>query len=80
MQQSRIDSFMEAVVNTLIGLVISTIANHLLLPVILGVSMSLAQNLLISFAFTAISIARSYSLRRVFNGRSPWSWLKGQFA
>jgi uncharacterized membrane protein YraQ (UPF0718 family) len=71
---------MEAVVNVAIGVVISTVANHLLLPAVLGVTMTLGQNLVIGVAFTVISIARSYTLRRLFNGRSAWMWLKGKLA
>ena len=39
--------------------------------------MSIAQNLVIGVIFTAISLVRSYLLRRAFNGRSPWLILKG---
>jgi hypothetical protein len=77
--QSRLDSLMEAMVNVAIGLIISTIANALIIPAVLGVTMTLTQNLLISIAFTIISIARSYAIRRLFNGRSPWVWLKARF-
>jgi hypothetical protein len=76
MTQSRSDSFMEALVNILIGMVISTVANHWVIPQVLHVSMSLSQNLVIGVIFTAISLVRSYLLRRAFNGRSPWSILK----
>ena len=72
MKQSKLDSFMEALVNVVIGLIVSTIANHFLLPAVLGVQMSIAQNIVIGLAFTVISIMRSYVLRRLFNGRSVW--------
>lgn len=74
--QTRIDSFMEAVVNTSIGLVISTVANFFVIPMVLGVRMSHAQNLALASIFTVISIARSYTLRRLFDGRTPWQALK----
>lgn len=74
--QSRIDSLMESVVNIAIGLIISTIANWLILPAVLGVSMTLSQNLLIGSAFTIISLVRSYAIRRAFNGRSVWGTIK----
>lgn len=64
MSQSRIDSLMESVVNIAIGLVI--------LPAVLGVSMTLGQNVLIGALFTVISLVRSYVIRRAFNGRSVW--------
>jgi hypothetical protein len=78
MNQSRIDSLMESVVNIIIGLIVSTIANWAILPAVLGVSMSLGQNLLIGSAFTVISLVRSYVIRRAFNGRSVWGALKAR--
>jgi hypothetical protein len=74
--QTRIDSLMETLVNIIIGMVISTIANHWVLPGILGVSMTLGQNVLIGAVFTAISLVRSYTLRRLFNGRPVWLTIK----
>jgi hypothetical protein len=74
--QSRADSLMESLVNIVIGLVISTIANHIVLPLTLGVTPTLGQNIVIGVVFTAISLARSYTLRRLFNGRSPWVALR----
>lgn len=70
---------MEAVTNIVIGLVVSTIANWLILPTALGVSMTLGQNVLIGLAFTAISLVRSYVIRRAFNGRSVWTAIRGVF-
>lgn len=78
MPQSKIDSFMEAFTNTLIGLVISTIANFFVIPFVLGVQMSHTQNIVLALFFTVISIARSYVLRRLFNGRSVWSAIRGE--
>jgi hypothetical protein len=77
--QSRADSLMEAGVNVAIGLVISTIANHIILPLTLGVTPTLGQNVLIGVAFTIISLVRSYALRRLFNGRSVWQAIKDLF-
>lgn len=77
--QTRIDSLMEAVVNTIIGLIISTVANHFLFSVVLGVPLTLGLNLAIGLFFTAISIARSYVLRRAFDGRSVWAAIKDKW-
>jgi hypothetical protein len=77
--QTRMDSLMEAVVNILIGLSISTVANLVLLEIILGFPMSFAVNALISSVFTVISLIRSYTIRRAFNGRSVWSAIKDKF-
>lgn len=70
---------MEALTNTLIGLLVSTAANHIVIPTVLGVQMSLGQNILIGLIFTVISILRSYTLRRLFNGRTAWVALKAVF-
>lgn len=74
--QTRVDSFMEAVTNTAIGLIISTIANYFVIPAVLGVHMTHTQNLVLAAIFTVISIGRSYLLRRAFNGRSVWQAVK----
>lgn len=70
---------MEALVNVAIGFGINFIANIIVLPAVLGVPVNLAELGLIGVIFTAISITRSYVLRRLFNGRSVWAAIKGQF-
>jgi hypothetical protein len=77
--QSRIDSFMEAVTNTAIGLIISTVANWTLTPAVLGHTITLAQNVALSAGFTVISIVRSFTLRRAFNGRTVWQAIRARF-
>jgi hypothetical protein len=74
------DSFMEALVNTIIGLLISVVANHVLFAAVLGIPLTLALNVGIAVFFTVISIARSYLLRRLFNGRSAWAALRSYVA
>lgn len=78
--QSRVDSFMEALTNTVIGLLVSTVANMTLTPWVMGRPISMSENVLLSLGFTVISIGRSYILRRTFNGKSVWQAIKGQFA
>lgn len=77
-KQSHIDSFMESVVNIAIGLVISTIANALVLPAVTGHPLSLGQNVALSVIYTIISLVRSYAIRRAFNGRSVWRAMTDQ--
>lgn len=77
--QSRMDSLMEAVVNIAIGLVISTIANLFLFNWVLGVGITLWTNLGIGAFYTAISLVRSYAIRRAFNGRSVWAAMKDKW-
>lgn len=68
MTQTRLGSLIEAITNTLIGLIISVIANQIIFP-LFGFHPSLGQNVLISLIYTFISIARGYCLRRWFNAR-----------
>jgi hypothetical protein len=70
---------MEAVVNVVIGLIISTIANHFVFVTVLGIPLPLLTNIGIGLFFTVISIARSYALRRAFNGRSVWVAMKDKW-
>jgi len=65
MKQSKLMSMVESVVNIAIGFGISLVAQILILPLI-GVHVTLSQNLQFALIMTAISIARSYVLRRVF--------------
>ena len=64
--QTRRSSFIEALVNVLIGYSISFTANALVLPHF-GFDITVAQNLQIGLIFTVISIVRSYAIRRWFN-------------
>lgn len=68
MQQTRLASLIEAVVNTAIGFVISLFVSVLVLPHY-GVAPRLATNVEITLIFTVTSVIRSYVLRRYFNAR-----------
>lgn len=68
MSQSRIGSLVESVMNVLIGLGINLTANAIIFP-LFGWPLSLGQNLQLGILYTAISIARSYCIRRLFNYR-----------
>ena len=61
--QSRVESFVEAWINTAIGFWISFAANYFILP-LFGFNVSLSQTFWIGLAFTAISVLRSYIIRR----------------
>ena len=65
MKQSRIMSLVEAVANVMIGYGVAVITQVLIFP-IFGLHTTLAQNLKMGAIFTAVSIARSFALRRVF--------------
>lgn len=64
--QSRIMSATEAITNVAIGYVVSVIANIIVLPMF-GYDVTIADSFAIGLAFTIISLARSYILRRIFN-------------
>lgn len=65
--QTRKSSFVEALLNTIIGYVISFIAQLIVYPQF-GAHFSLLDNFYIGLIFMALSLARSYVLRRWFNG------------
>lgn len=65
MKQSKSMSMVESVVNVAVGFGISLGAQIVFLPM-LGVTVSMTQNFIFALIMTAISIARSYLLRRVF--------------
>ena len=70
--QSRLASFVESLVNVLIGYSVA-LATQLAVFPLFGMDVSINQNLAIGAIFTVVSIARSYCVRRAFNwwhGRS----------
>jgi membrane protein implicated in regulation of membrane protease activity len=69
MQQSRLGSFIEAWANVLIGFGINFVANLIILPMFGFTSLTLAANLWLGLIYTAISVVRSYAVRRWFNAR-----------
>ena len=67
MSQSRRWSMVEAIANVAVGYGIALASQIVIFPMF-GVHIPLRDNLLIGACFTVVSIARSYALRRVFNG------------
>jgi len=66
MSQSKAMSLLEAVVNTIVGLVVAMIATAAICKAY-SIPMTWENNFIITFWMTVISIARSYLLRRIFN-------------
>ena len=66
MSQSRAMSALESVANVAIGYGVAVASQIAILP-LFGVRLALSDNLLIGAYFTAISLARSYLVRRAFN-------------
>ena len=65
MQRKRL-SLIEAIANTLAGLLVSFGIQLIIYPV-MGIPVRLEQNIIITLVFTAASIARGYFIRRIFN-------------
>lgn len=65
--QTKLGSFVEAWANIAVGFGINWCANMLVLPMF-GFSVTASDAFGIGVIFTAISLARSYILRRWFNG------------
>lgn len=64
-KQSRRMSLVESIANVVVGFGIAVLTQIAVFP-IFGLQVSLTDNLVIGLAFTAVSIARSFALRRVF--------------
>jgi len=67
--QARAMSLVESIANIVVGFVVAVLAQMIVFP-FFGIAASFAQNLGIGIAFTAVSLARSYALRRLFEGLS----------
>jgi hypothetical protein len=63
--QSRSASLVEAGANVVVGYLVALASQQLVFP-LFGIQTSLAQGSGIAAAFTAISLVRSYLLRRAF--------------
>lgn len=68
MSQSKVSSFIEALMNVAIGFGINYIANLLIFP-LFDMHISLIDNLWMGMIYTIISIVRSYVIRRWFNAK-----------
>lgn len=68
MSQTKLGSFAEAWANIFIGFTINFLANLVILPLFGFTSLTPGKNFAIGILYTVISLARSYVLRRWFNG------------
>jgi len=66
--QTKIESLIESLINILIGYGVAIVSQVMIFPMF-GVDLPLSDNLMIGAWFTAISLVRSYIIRRWFNGR-----------
>jgi len=65
MKQSRTMSLVEAFANVAVGYGIAVVTQMLVFP-LFGLSTTLTDNMAMGAIFTVVSIARSFTLRRVF--------------
>ena len=65
MKQSRAMSLVEAIANVTVGFGVAVVTQILIFPVF-GLHTTLVQNLKLGAAFSAVSITRSFALRRLF--------------
>lgn len=68
MQQTRLGSLIESLMNIAIGYVIALLSQLAIFP-IFDIHVPLSTNLWIGAWFTGISLVRSYVIRRWFNAR-----------
>ena len=65
MKQTKQKSFIESVIQTIIGLGTSILIQIILYP-IMGIPVTFTQNLIITLVFFIVSIIRGYFVRRIF--------------
>lgn len=68
MKQTKLESVLESVVNVLIGYSVAIASQVMIFP-LFGIDIPLSANLWIGAWFTAVSLVRSYVIRRWFNAR-----------
>ncbi len=68
MDQSRLGSLIETIINTAIGYVVA-LASQLIIFPMFDIHVPLGTNLAIGAWFTLVSVLRGYAVRRWFNGR-----------
>lgn len=67
MKQTKLESFIEASLNTAIGFVISYLTWILIVVPLYHMELSHKDNLMITLIFTVVSVIRGYVVRRYFN-------------
>lgn len=65
MRQSRLGSALESVANVALGYCIAIVTQALVFP-LFGLHATASEHVGIAAIFTAVSLVRSYALRRVF--------------
>ena len=68
MNQTRLGSLIEAIINTCIGFAINYTANMFIFP-LFGFHITPGANFALGLIYTVISVVRSYCIRRWFNAK-----------
>lgn len=68
MEQSKLGSFIEALMNTVIGYILNLGVQLLVYPAF-GATFTFTQNIYIGLIFMVVSITRSFVIRRYMNAR-----------
>lgn len=68
MTQTKKQSFIESITQTIIGMIVS-LCIQLVIYDVLNIKVTFAQNLIITFVFLVSSILRGYIIRRIFNNK-----------
>jgi hypothetical protein len=71
--QSRAGSLLEAGTNVLVGYALALVTQQLVYP-LFGITTTLVADSIIAAIFTAVSLARSYLVRRAFE---QFDWRRG---
>jgi membrane protein YdbS with pleckstrin-like domain len=66
MSQSKKHSAIESITNVIVGLVISFLIQIVIYP-LLGIPVTMSQNLIITLVFFVASFIRGFIIRRIFN-------------
>lgn len=74
MQQTKVASLIETVVNTTVGFFAGIMTQVVVFPWY-GINIPLHDNFSLVVIFTAVSMIRSYGVRRLFNA-APWRKFK----
>jgi len=64
--QTKKFSFIESIINTIVGFLVSLGIQLFIYP-LLNIPVTFKQNIIITFIFTIASILRGYVIRRFFN-------------
>lgn len=76
--QTKVMSFVEACVNTLVGFFISVTVQWVIMNLIMHIPVTVGQFFWLSFWMTIISVLRGYVLRRLFNSEFWKRWKRGR--